>query len=419
MSNRIAALLCPLVLLAACATTERQQPAPISSGSQQPTPEVPIASEAPPPPPVATLPAPVAEQPPRPTQAVQPALPPQPLPTWADPHSGRLLLDQLLPKGIKDRVGWESDIFTAFTALKIPYTAEYFCGAMAVIEQESSWQADPVVPGLGKDVWKELETRAHQHGVPFAMVKAGLQMKSRNGRSYAARIDALKTEREMNALFEEMMDDAQGMGLPVNIKNPIRTGGPMQVSVDFADAHVKAWPYPYQASGSVRHEVFSRRGGVYFGIAHLLHYRVNYPAMLYRFADFNAGRYSSRNAAFQLAVGKLARRKIVPDGDLLRYDGQASQTDDALKVIGAKLGLSQADIRRDLAQEKAESFAATPLYARVFALADQQAHRPVPRQALPQIRLVSTKITRKLTTAWFAQRVDGRFQQCMLREPKH
>jgi hypothetical protein len=32
---------------------------------------------------------------------------------------------------------------------------------------------------------------------------------------------------------------------------------------------------------------------------------------------------------------------------------------------------------------------------------------------IPSIRLDSPKITRKLTTAWFATRVDARYQRCM------
>ncbi|MBK6759028.1 MAG: DUF1615 family protein [Moraxellaceae bacterium] len=39
--------------------------------------------------------------------------------------------------------------------LKFLYEAQYFCAAMAIIEQESTWQSDPKVANLDKIVWKE------------------------------------------------------------------------------------------------------------------------------------------------------------------------------------------------------------------------------------------------------------------------
>lgn len=348
--------------------------------------------------------------------------PPTPTVPGISEAQARALLLQLLPPKISDRAGWSKDILGAFTALKIPYEAPYMCAALAVIEQESSWQSDPTVPGLNKMVWKEIEKRADKYHIPLLAVQAALLKPSPDGRSYKARIDSLQTEKQMNAVFEDMVNDAAKLGLPLDAKNPIRTGGPMQVSVEFAEGHVRAWPYPYSYKESIRHEVFSRRGGVYFGIANLLHYRVNYPQMIYRFADFNAGRYSSRNAAFQAALVRLSKQKMALDGDLLIYQqgrpsSQQSTTQKQLLQLATKLSLSSAEIERDLRLEKAEAFGNTLLFRRVFELASQQAGRPLPQQVMPQIQLVSPKITRKLTTEWFAKRVDGRYQTCLARQP--
>jgi len=49
----------------------------------------------------------------------------------------------------------------------------------------------------------------------------------------------------------------------------------------------------------------------------------------------------------------------------------------------------------------------------VFGLADKLAGNPAPRAALPQIRLNSRKITRNLTSEWFANRVESRYQACL------
>jgi hypothetical protein len=51
----------------------------------------------------------------------------------------------------------------------------------------------------------------------------------------------------------------------------------------------------------------------------------------------------------------------------------------------------------------------------LFALADKNAGQPSPRQAMPQIDLSSPKISRKLTTEWFARRVESRYRSCLVR----
>lgn len=407
-------------LLSACASVPPPQqplvldlPAPVQVVPQPAVPVVPVepASTA-----AVAAPEPVVPVP------LPPPAPPQPPRIGLSDAEGRALLLRLLPPQIKDRNGWASDIFGAFAGLKIPYTPEYFCATIAVIEQESSWQGDPTVPGLNKMVWKQIEQRAAKYHVPLLVVQTALLKPSPDGRSYKARIDGLQTERQMNSVFEDMVADAGKLGLPLNVQNPIRTGGPMQVSVEFAEGHARVWPYPYPQKGSIRHEVFSRRGGAYFGIANLLHYRAPYPQMIYRFADYNAGRYSSRNAAFQAAVARLSKQKLSLDGDLLRYEkgrpsSQQSGTEKALLQLDDRLGISEADIRRDLQQEKAEGFGQTKLFQRVFELAERQAGHRLPREVLPQIRLHSPKITRKLTTEWFAKRVDWRYQTCLQRTP--
>jgi len=202
--------------------------------------------------------------------------------------------------------------------------------------------------------------------------------------------------------------------------NPVHTGGPMQVDIDFAQAH--AQDYPYDDGVDVRSEVFSRRGGVYFGVLHLLAYDTNYPSPLYRFADYNAGWYASRNAAFQQAVSQLTGIKLALDGDLVTYGSTAqSHTERATKTLSSRIDLSEGTIRADLTESETADFATTELYKRVFALADATLASPgqaVPRQILPGITLESPKITRTLTTAWFAKRVESRWQACMTRAGK-
>jgi hypothetical protein len=335
-----------------------------------------------------------------------------PAPAPRSPDQLRADIARLLPVGVSDAPGWARDIQIAFSSQGIDGTPANLCAVIAVTAQESSFQADPAVPGLPAVARREIDRRAQSMHIPAILVDAALGIESPNGRTYRQRLDSVRTERDLSAMFEDFI----GM-VPMGRRlfsglNPVHTAGPMQVSIDFAQARAKDYPYP--ARQGIRQEVFSRRGGLYFGTMHLLGYPAHYDAMLYRFADYNAGWYASRNAAFQNAVSHATGIRLALDGDvLLEASDQPGETELAVRALRTQLGMSEQAIRRDLGRGDRLDFEETMLYQRVFAIADKAAGRPLPRAVLPRITLESPKITRKLTTAWFAERVNTRWKQCM------
>ena len=331
----------------------------------------------------------------------------------------RALIVRLMPPSIGDRAGWATDIYAAFATQDIAPTPEHLCAVLAVTEQESTFRVDPPVPGLAGIAWQEIDKQADRAGVPKFAVHAALRLTSSNGKSYSDRIDAVTTEKQLSEIFEDFIGIVPLGKTFLASRNPVRTGGPMQVSIAFAEAQASAHRYPYPVQHSIRHEVFTRRGGVYFGITHLLGYDAPYPLPLYRFADFNAGRYASRNAAFQNALTIASGVPLVLDGDLLPPGAAAEtptgSTELAALALAKRLDMDASAVRRDLQRGTEPAFERTRLYERVFVRADQANGRKVPRAMLPSITLKSPKITRKLTTEWFARRVDERYQRCLSR----
>ena len=391
-------LACLAGALAGCAT-EEHFPVPGTRSAPAPLPvPAPLPAPMPMPLPVPAVPAPL----------------PAPEPT---PAESRAQIARLLPPQTPDRAGWATDIYAAFAALRIAPSIDNACAVMAVTEQESTFRADPSVPGLAAITWREIDRRAESAGVPSLAVRAALLLPSPNGRTYSARIDAARTEKELSDIFEDVI----GM-VPLGKSlfggyNPVRTGGPMQVSVTFAEQQAAARPYPYPVAGNLRHEVFTRRGGLYFGIAHLLDYPARYDQPIYRFADFNAGRWASRNAAFQSAVSTASGIPLALDGDLVSGDDarRVGATEAATRTLASRLDLSEAAVRRALEHGTADDFDRSTLYQRVFALAERLQGGPLPRAVLPRIVLQSPKFTRSLTTEWFATRVDERYRRCLAR----
>ena len=75
-------------------------------------------------------------------------------------------------------------------------------------------------------------------------MSGALQVSSPNGKSYSDRLNAARSEKELSAIF----DDFIGM-VPMGRTlfggfNPVHTGGPMQVSIDFAEQQAEGVSVP-------------------------------------------------------------------------------------------------------------------------------------------------------------------------------
>ena len=323
---------------------------------------------------------------------------------------------QRMPSKVADREGWATDIQSAFVAQGIEPSLENICAVLAVTEQESGYVANPAVANLPKIARAEIDRRAAELHVPRFLVDAALAIRSPSGESYSARLQEVRTERDLSAIYEDLVGSVPlGKRMFANY-NPVQTGGPMQVSIPFAES--KAGGYPYPINGTIRDEVFTRRGGMFFGIAHLLGYQTPYTRKVHRFADYNAGWYASRNAAFQNAIAIASGSTLALDGDVLNPGAsldEPGQTERAVRTLADELDMDDRAIRKALERGDRLDFDDTDLYARVFALAEARARKPLPRAMIPGIKLESPKITRDLTTAWFATRVDERYQRCLVR----
>jgi Protein of unknown function (DUF1615) len=342
------------------------------------------------------------------------ATPQHPKPAEREPSDVRAQLVGLLPNNVVDREGWATDIQSAFQLLDIPPSTENLCAVLAVTEQESTFAADPAVPGLARIARQEIYRRAARFKIPEFVVNAALTLSSPNGKTYAQRLDAARTEKALSLIFEDFIGEVPlGRQLFADA-NPVHTAGPMQVSIAFAEQHAKDHRNPYAENDSIRHAVFTRRGGLYFGTAHLLDYPNSYERHLYRFADFNAGWYASRNAAFQAAVTAATGKPLALDGDLIAHgDDKIGATETAVRSLGRQLDMSDAAIRRGLEQGDRFEFERGDLYQKVFEFAERKQGKSLPRAVVPHITLQSPKITRRLTTEWFATRVNERYQRCV------
>ena len=256
---------------------------------------------------------------------------------------------RLMPTKVENAHGWAIDMFAAFEAMEIPPTTEHICGVLAVGRAGVELTGGPrgARPSRPRTSGNRSARREPSHSK--VMVATALEIRSPNGLSYRERLERARSEKDLSELFEDFIRKVPLGERFFGDWNPVRTGGPMQVSIAFAEKQAKDKHYPYPVAGNIRSEVFTRRGGLFFGIAHLLDYTAPYDDMVYRFADYNAGHYASRNAAFQNAVNIVSGKRLVLDGDLLiEGSDKPSDTELVIRTIRERLRLSDAQIRTAL-----------------------------------------------------------------------
>jgi hypothetical protein len=339
-------------------------------------------------------------------------------------------------KSVLDPQGWAVDLLDVLQQHDMPQSRENVCAAIAVIDQESGFVADPAVPGLGKLSEQALREKFAKVPIGGGIAIRWLENNPSPDASFMSRIRLAKTERDLDLAYRSLIDYAgktTSMDVVLKLgllntlieeKNEIDTAGSMQVSVKYAlgEAKKRRWlPMTLDDVYSVRDYLYTRQGGMYYGIKQLLDYDTGYSQKIYRFADFNAGRYASRNAAFQMVVAKLSGETLAIDGDLLSYgkDGQALQkvtsTEKALRLANAKhnLGLDDKSIRKDLLKEKDVGFTSTRSY---ISLRDRFAvvtGKPAAFAVVPRIVLNSPKLSSSFTTQRFAESVNKRYKACI------
>ncbi|KWQ05387.1 hypothetical protein SE27_09065 [Acinetobacter harbinensis] len=352
-------------------------------------------------------------------------------------------IKQLLPPRINERSAWAKDIFDITEQLDIPQTKENICSIVAVADQESNFVADPQVAGLGEKAVKEVEDRLDEKfkdklGDAIGGTLAGyfqevLKNQPSPDNNYLSQMRRVKTERQLDELYREIFSymskhyhvsaltgAAKLVGQDFAEKlNPVTTLGSMQVHIGYAKEHKRQ-------SGNIaalRSDLYSRYGGLYYGIHRLMMYPADYNKAIYRFADYNSGMYSSRNAAFQSMLNALTNTKLDLDGDLLLYtkDGSIrstiSQSERELTSVFASNNMlvTPRQIRTDLKKEKKKDFEDTATYRAVTKLYQEKMAKEPMYAIMPEVVISGPKLSRDYNTNWFATRVNGRYQSCMQR----
>ena len=365
---------------------------------------------------------------------------PSPPPARPPPPLGPVQVVAAFPDGVADPGGWAKDLLAAFSDAGLVPDATRVCGVIAVLQQESGFQADPPVANLGVLVRTRLNEEAERYGPlgPAAMGRLLADRATGDRRTFDERIRRLRTERELDLLFRDMLEaerrehpamvatanllDTLFRGRRLEDLNPVTTAGSMQVSVRWSIEYARGRGWPDDEE-TVRDALYTRAGGLRFGVPRLWGYPLTDTDVLYRFADYNAGQYAARNAAVQRALAQLTGVRLAVDGDLLAYgpDGRPtaedSETLGAFRVFRERFvpTFPEGRLRGDLEKGKEQAFEETPSYLALRRVYREQFGSPLPTATLPELELKSPKLRRGYSTAAYARNVLRHHRACLQR----
>ena len=317
---------------------------------------------------------------------------------------------------------WASAIRESLVELGQPIDKEHVCAVLAVITQESGVSTSPKNRKMAVILRKKIATFDSSKVLSF-IIQTRLDQYAANGKTFRENMETVSSEQDFELWYNEFTSSeiTKPILLVFNkdINDLVTTIGSMQVSVKFAQG------YPKKPSnvgfGTIREVLYSCKGGVYYGTAYMLDYKHRYNDWKYVFADFNAGRYASRNAGFQKMLADLSRKRIDLDGDLLSYtDGNDSQSvtyDTFIELLKKKgMEFDEESVKKDFDQEKSYEFENTYSYKTLSDMHLKKYGSAI-YAILPEISLSSPKFTsRNLTTKWYAMRVKSHFVRYMRRK---
>ena len=313
-------------------------------------------------------------------------------------------IKRLIPARVHDRESWAKDIDDIMQDLKIPKTKQNVCSIVAIVDQESNFVANPVVPGLGKKAVDEVSTRLNEKfedklgqkvgGTVAGYFEEVLKTQPSPDNNYMSQMRKVKTEKDLDLLYRQIFDFMT------------------------QHYHVSAL-----TGADLRNDLYTQYGGLYYGIHRLMVYPADYDKAIYRFADYNSGMYSSRNAAFQSMLDALTDNELTLDGDLLLYDKagsplavQSQSEKELMKLFTANnVLITPRQLRDDLKLEKEKKFENTQTYIALTKLYKAKTGKEPIYAIMPQVVISGPKLSRDYNTNWYATRVNGRYESCMQR----